>query len=106
MTSCTRTVDLYDDGTAGTGSQVSNTYINTGTCFITAPRAGYYNICFHGRFKLGGNAGDVTVQVGGTQFAAAFGDADERDWRSTGICFPAVTIPSFYLSDYKPFPTS
>ena len=44
----------------------------------------------HSRFRQGGNAGDVTVQAGGTTYAAAFGDGDERDWRSTGQCFYQV----------------
>ena len=95
MTSCTRTVDIYDDGVSG-NAQITNTYINTGTCFITVPAAGYYNICYHARFKQGGNAGDVTIQAGSTTYAAAFGDADERDWRSSGICFPAVIFRTIF----------
>merc|ERR1719327_2456083 len=31
----------------------------------------------------------VTIEAGGTTYAGAFGDADTRDWRSTGTCFIA-----------------
>ena len=44
------------------------------------------------RFKKGGNAGDITIAAGGQQYAAAFGDGDERDWRSSGHCFIYVSI--------------
>ena len=91
---------------------------NTGSCFHTAPAAGIYRLCFHARchinhlhimahlimyshsrFRQGGNAGDVTVQAGGTTYAAAFGDGDERDWRSTGQCFYQVrkNVKSLYF---------
>ena len=46
------------------------------------------------RFKKGGNAGDITIAAGGQQYAAAFGDGDERDWRSSGHCFIYVSISS------------
>ena len=44
------------------------------------------------RFQQGGNSGDVTIAAGSQQYAAAFGDADERDWRSTGTCFIYVRL--------------
>ena len=44
------------------------------------------------RFQQGGNSGDVTIAAGSQQYAAAFGDADQRDWRSTGTCFIYVRI--------------
>ena len=34
----------------------------------------------------------MTIAAGSQQYAAAFGDADERDWRSTGTCFIYVRI--------------
>ena len=91
---------------------------NTGSCFHTAPAAGIYRLCFHARFLIkllhimthlimyshsrfrqGGNAGDVTVQAGGTTYAAAFGDGDERDWRSTGQCF--YQVRNTYITKIK-----
>ena len=97
----------------------------TGSCFHTAPQNGIYRLCFHARwhfltilfnsifvfrFRQGGNAGDVTVTAGGTTYAAAFGDGDQRDWRSTGQCFYQVTngkkcaffITKDYCSNFLP----
>jgi len=86
LTGCTRTIDAYASGTEN-AAFTTNTYTITGTCFFSAPVAGYYNICFHARFKNSGNSNDVTIAAGSQQYAAAFGDADTRDWRSTGTCF-------------------
>ena len=105
LTSCTRTLDDYWLASA----QTQNGQTNTGTCFFTtvATEPGYYRICMHARsllsklnpqisnnpllrFKQGGNAGDVTIQAGSTTYAGAFGDGDQRDWRSTGQCFIQV----------------
>ena len=93
LTGCTRTYDVFSNNgdTTITGT---NQYTNTGTCFFTAPVTGYYNICFHARFKNSGNSNDVTIAAGSQQYAAAFGDADTRDWRSTGTCFIYVICPT------------
>ena len=100
------TIDNYVSSTAT--SVTANGQTNAGSCIFTAPIGGYYNICFHARFKgvkfkfwatlnntsilflKSGNSNDVTIQAGGTTYAGAFGDADTRDWRSTGTCFIAV----------------
>merc|ERR1711862_457196 len=91
LTNCGRLHDIAaipaDLTAGGAPVKTSNANTNTGTCFHTAPATGIYRLCFHARFRQGGNAGDVTVQAGGTTYAAAFGDGDERDWRSTGQCF-------------------
>jgi len=97
LTNCGRLHDMYALGTA---TKNTNQNTNTGSCFHTAPTNGIYRLCFHARFKQGGNAGDVTVQAGGTTYAAAFGDGDQRDWRSTGQCFyqQLSTANSIYMS--------
>merc|ERR1711936_331824 len=84
LDNCATTLDdFYDSG--GT-TLVTNTYTNPSSCSMTAPKNGYYNVCVYARFKKGGNAGDVTIALGGTTYAAAFGDAVGDDWRSTGTC--------------------
>ena len=90
LTGCTRTLDAYASGAVV--AITNNGQTNTGTCFFTAPEPGYYNICFHARFKNSGNSNDVTIAAGSQQYAAAFGDADTRDWRSTGTCFIYVIL--------------
>ena len=93
LTGCTRTIDAFASS-AENAAFTTNTYTITGTCFFSAPVAGYYNICFHARFKNSGNSNDVTIAAGSQQYAAAFGDADTRDWRSTGTCFIYVIGPT------------
>merc|ERR1712168_593883 len=88
LTNCAVTIDNYVSNTAT--SVTANSKTTAGSCLFTAPINGYYNICFHARFKGSGNSNDVTIQAGGTTYAAAFGDADTRDWRSTGVCFIAL----------------
>jgi len=88
LTNCAVTIDNYVSNTAT--SVTANGQTNAGSCIFTAPIGGYYNICFHARFKGSGNSNDVTIQAGGTTYAGAFGDADTRDWRSTGTCFIAL----------------
>merc|ERR1712080_676963 len=58
---------------------------SSGTFTVPTGLAGYYNICVFFRFLKGGNAVDVTLKVNGAR-VAAFGDAIEYDWRSTGTC--------------------
>merc|ERR1711973_2465 len=40
------------------------------------------------RFRNTGNSNDVTVMVSGS-VVAAYGNADQSDWRTTGVCFDA-----------------
>jgi len=62
---------------------------NTGTGTFTVPTlanpSGYYNICGFARFQNSGNAVDITIKKNGA-VVAAFGDAVQTDWRSTGTC--------------------
>merc|ERR1712029_638081 len=61
-------------GTAATITSNSATYVNAGSCIFTAPNIpGYYNICFHARFKGGGNSNDVTIQAGGQHMQQLLG---------------------------------
>merc|ERR1712045_864901 len=89
LTNCGRLHDIAaipaDLTAGGAPVKTSNANTNTGTCFHTAPATGIYRICFHARFRQGGNAGDVTVQAGSTTYAAAFGDGDEK-WRGQRLC--------------------
>merc|ERR1712227_977947 len=84
LTNCGRLHDIAaipaDLTAGGAPVKTSNANTNTGTCFHTAPATGIYRICFHARFRQGGNAGDVTVQAGGTTYAAA----SEMAMRETG----------------------
>merc|ERR1712168_1357971 len=84
LDNCATTLDDFYD--SGGSTLVTNTYTNPSSCTMTAPKNGYYNVCVYARIKKGGNAGDVTVALGGTTYAAAFGDAVDGDWRSTGTC--------------------
>jgi len=90
VTGWTETLDIhYAAGTAaGTDGVQSTTKLVTassGTFTVPTGLAGYYNICVFFRFLKGGNAVDVTLKKNGA-VVAAFGDAIEYDWRSTGTC--------------------
>merc|ERR1712080_86804 len=65
-------VDSSDPFTASSGTFV-------------APADGWYNVCAFFRFRNTGNSNDVTILKDGS-VVAAFGNADTRDWRSTGNC--------------------
>jgi len=88
VTGWTETLDVYyaAGAAAGTAGAVQATKLVTASSgTFTAPVAGYYNICAFFRFLKGGNSVDITLKVSGTR-VAAFGDAIEYDWRSTGTC--------------------
>lgn len=88
VTGWTETLDVYytAGGAAGTAGTLSTTKLVTASSgTFTAPANGYYNICAFFRFLKGGNAVDVTIKVSGSR-VAAFGDAIQYDWRSTGTC--------------------
>jgi len=78
----TNSLDIYY---AAAATADAGTYVATGSGTLSAPVAGYYNICAFLRFRSGGNANDVTVYAGGS-VVAGFGDAVDNDWRSTGTC--------------------
>merc|ERR1711915_26887 len=90
LTNCAVTIDHYVSNTAT--SVTSNSKTTSGSCLFTAPIGGYYNICYYARFKGGGNSNDVTITAAGNSYYGAFGDADGRDWRSTGTCFVALLL--------------
>merc|ERR1711981_50491 len=52
---------------------------------FTAPILGYYKICSSARFQKGGNSVDMTLLKGGGVIAA-YGNALQTDWRTTGVC--------------------
>merc|ERR1712215_226476 len=83
ITGWSNALDIYY---AAAATADSGTYVSTGSGTISAPVAGYYNICGFLRFKKGGNANDVTIYAAGA-VAAGFGDSVQNDWRSTGTCF-------------------
>merc|ERR1712080_518892 len=90
VTGWTETLDIhYAAGTAagtdGVQSTIKLVTASSGTFTVPTGLAGYYNICVFFRFLKGGNAVDVTLKKNGA-VVAAFGDAIEYDWRSTGTC--------------------
>merc|ERR1711934_17866 len=79
----TKNVDVhYAAGTTGTATTCCQFSSNQ----FTVVTKGYYSICGWLRFKQGGNSVDITIKVDGS-VKAAFGDAIQTDWRSTGTCF-------------------
>jgi len=83
ITGWTSNLDIYYAGSTTT-EQTAATF-NTGSGTFTAPAEGWYNICASLRFKKGGNSNDVTLKKNGNVIAA-FGNAIDWDWRSTGTC--------------------
>merc|ERR1719400_1653101 len=82
LTSWSTSLNCYHaDGTCGTPT---STPFSGGT--FTSPLNGWYHVCSFSRFRNTGNSNDVTVLVGGST-VAAYGSADTRDWRTTGVCF-------------------
>merc|ERR1712002_739815 len=65
---------------------------NTGQTF----KNGYYHVCAFFRFKNSGNSNDVTILHNGAVYAA-FGNADQSDWRSTGVCVVMYLLPTDYV---------
>merc|ERR1712198_582816 len=80
ITGWTEPLDYYYT-TAVQATQVFNP--STGT--FTPPVNGYYKICSSARFQKGGNAVDMTILKGGSVIAA-YGNALQTDWRTTGVC--------------------
>lgn len=91
ITGWTENLDTYYAASASTTS--GNAFIPS-TGVFTPPVAGYYNICGFARFKNSGTSNDITIYKGSSRIAA-FGDAVEDDWRSTGTC----TIQSLATTD-------
>jgi len=62
---------------------------------FTAPVTGWYMVCAFFRFRNTGNSNDVTIRKNGA-IVAAFGNAIQYDWRSTGTC----TIQKMTANEY------
>merc|ERR1712212_558941 len=58
---------------------------NPATGIFIAPKLGSYKICSSARFKKGGNSVDMTILKDGSVIAA-YGNALQTDWRTTGVC--------------------
>merc|ERR1711936_619448 len=82
LTSWSTTLNCYH--ATGVCTTPTSTPFSGGT--FTAVLAGWYHVCSFSRFRNTGNSNDVTVLVNGA-ISAAYGNADSRDWRSTGVCF-------------------
>merc|ERR1712236_112868 len=76
----TETLDYYYT----TALQTTELF-NPSTGTFTPPVAGYYKICSSARFQKGGNSVDMTILKGGSVIAA-YGNALQTDWRTTGVC--------------------
>merc|ERR1711862_19298 len=66
------------------GEQTSSQF-NPSTGIFIAPKLGYYKICSSARFKKDGNSVDMTLLKDGSVIAA-YGNAQDTDWRTTGVC--------------------
>ena len=80
ITGWTETLDYYYT----TALQTTELF-NPSTGTFTPPVAGYYKICSSARFQKGGNSVDMTILKGGSVIAA-YGNALQTDWRTTGVC--------------------
>merc|ERR1712080_684662 len=81
---------------------VADAYLASGTkcgptqvTRFTAPVTGWYMVCAFFRFRNTGNSNDVTIRKNGA-IVAAFGNAIQYDWRSTGTC----TIQKMTANEY------
>jgi len=82
VTGWSTNLNLYYAKGADTDS--SDPFTASSGTFV-APADGWYNVCSFFRFRNTGNSNDVTILKDGA-VVAAFGNADTRDWRSTGNC--------------------
>merc|ERR1711962_163086 len=82
LTSWSTTLNYF----SATGAADAADPFNGGT--FTPQINGWYHICSFARFRNTGNSNDVTVMVSGS-VVAAYGNADQSDWRTTGVCFDA-----------------
>merc|ERR1712179_34322 len=85
----------YADTTFSAGSQLT---ASTGR-FVPAVR-GYYKICAYFRFRNTGNSNDVTIRKNGNVIAA-FGNAIQNDWRSTGTCVTTTLATTDYVDVHQ-----
>merc|ERR1719192_2569179 len=79
LTSWSTSLNCYH--ATGACATPTSTPFSGGTFTNVLP--GWYHVCSFSRFQNTGNSNDVTVLVGGS-IVAAYGNADTRDWRTTG----------------------
>ena len=82
ITGWTENIDYWYKATGGV--QTTSQFTPSTGIFI-APILGYYKICSSARFQKGGNSVDMTILKDGSVIAA-YGNALQTDWRSTGVC--------------------
>merc|ERR1711981_110175 len=96
VTGWSENIDKYYAATSAT--LTSSAAFSSGR--FTAPVTGWYKICAFFRFQNSGNANDVTIKLNGN-VVAAFGNAIQSDWRSTGTCtIQQMTASSSYVEVY------
>jgi len=81
ITGWTENIDYYR---ITAGVQATSQFTPSTGIFI-APKLGYYKICSSARFQKGGNSVDMTILKDGSVIAA-YGNALQSDWRTTGVC--------------------
>ena len=92
ITGWTENIDYYYTTAVQTSSQFT-----PGTGIFIAPIAGYYKVCSSARFQQGGNSVDMTILKDGS-VVAAYGNALQTDWRTTGVCTIQLLTTSNQIS--------
>merc|ERR1712080_373314 len=88
ITSWTSNVNEWHKGVAPAATAEATVPFTTSSGTYTHPtgsKDAWMNICAFARFRNTGNSNDVTIRKSNSVIAA-FGNADQRDWRSTGTC--------------------
>merc|ERR1712128_252289 len=88
ITGWTENIDYWYKATGGV--QTTSQFTPSTGIFI-APILGYYKICSSARFQKGGNSVDMTV-LKDSSVIAAYGNALQTDWRSTGVCTSQLSL--------------
>merc|ERR1712240_127171 len=96
ITGWTENVDYYR---ITAGLQTTSQF-NPSTGIFIAPKLGYYKICSSARFQKGGNAVDMTLLKDGSVIAA-YGNALQTDWRTTGVCTIQLLTTANQLSVFQ-----
>ena len=92
ITGWTENIDYYFTTAVQTSSQFTPS-----TGIFIAPILGYYKICSSARFQQGGNSVDMTILKDGS-VVAAYGNALQTDWRTTGVCTIQLLTTSNQIS--------
>lgn len=86
LTGWSTNVNTFYKAGSSTAETTAPFTASSGTFTVpTGAKSGWYNICAFARFKKSGNSNDVVIRKSGS-VVAAFGNADQSDWRSTGTC--------------------